>query len=153
MPRHATPKAAARTTRPLPPDDVFRRLVVVRDQLLADPARAASSSSLAKAAGLSRFHFLRRWKEAFGTTPHEDLTRMRIAQAKRLLERDAGSVTDVCFDVGFSSLGSFSALFAERCGCPPSAWRRRYVQVTTTIGGRSALYIPYCFLERSGVAA
>lgn len=139
--------------RPLPPDDVFRRLVVVRDQLLADPAAATSSAALAKAAGLSRFHFLRRWKEAFGTTPHDDLTRMRITRAKQLLERDAASVTDVCFDVGFSSLGSFSTLFAERCGCPPSAWRRRYVQVTTTIGGRSALFIPHCFLVRGTVAA
>lgn len=143
------PLADLQRARPLPPDDVFRRLVVVRDRLLANPAQATSSAALAKAAGLSRFHFLRRWKEAFGTTPHEDLTRMRIAQAKKLLQNDAGSVTDVCFDVGFSSVGSFSALFAERCGCPPTAWRRRYIQVATTIGDRSALYIPYCFLARS----
>lgn len=139
--------------RALPPDDVFRRLVRVRDALLADPANAPSSAALAKQAGLSRFHFLRRWKEAFGVTPHEDLTRLRIARAKELLARDAGSVTDVCLEVGFSSLGSFSTMFAERAGCPPSAWRRHYIQVTSTIPDRSALFVPYCFAVRGGVAA
>jgi AraC-like DNA-binding protein len=45
-----------------------------------------------------------------------------------LLEADAGSVTEICFGLGYSSLGSFSTLFAERVGCPPIAWRRRFVQ-------------------------
>jgi AraC-like DNA-binding protein len=139
--------------RPLPPDDVFRRLVVVRDRLLADPAAAPSQAELAREAGLSRFHFLRRWREAFGVTPHEDLTRLRIARAKALLAADAASITDVCFDIGFSSLGSFSTLFAERAGCPPSAWRRRFVQVTASIHDRSALVVPWCFAFRHGAVA
>jgi AraC-like DNA-binding protein len=130
--------------RPLPPDDVFRRLVTIRDWLVADPAAAPPLDQLARRAGMSRFHFLRRWKEAFGVTPHEDVTRLRIARAKALLAADA-SVTDVCFEVGFASLGSFSTLFAERAGCPPSAWRRRYYQVTAQLHDRSALVIPWCF--------
>jgi AraC-like DNA-binding protein len=134
--------------RPLPPDDVFRRLAVLRDGLLADPAAAPGQAELARRAGLSRFHFLRRWKEAFGVTPHEDLTRQRIARAKALLARDHASVTDVCFEVGFSSLGSFSTMFAERAGCPPSAWRRRFYQVNATWADRSALVIPWCFSYR-----
>jgi AraC-like DNA-binding protein len=131
--------------RPLPPDDVFRRLAAVRDWLLADPGAAPGLAELARRAGLSRFHFVRRWKEAFGVTPHEDLTRQRIAHAKALLIGDRVSVTDVCLEVGFSSLGSFSTLFAERVGCPPSAWRRRYVQVAAAIHDPSALIIPWCF--------
>jgi AraC-like DNA-binding protein len=133
--------------RPLPPDDVFRRLAVLRDWLLSDPAAAPAQEELARRAGMSRFHFLRRWKEAFGVTPHEDLTRLRIARAKWLLATDRASVTEVCFEVGFSSLGSFSTLFAERVGCPPSAWRR-YYQVTSAIYDRSALVIPWCFSYR-----
>jgi AraC-like DNA-binding protein len=136
--------------RPLPPDDVFRRLVVLRDWLLADPADVPAQAVLARRAGLSRFHFLRRWKEAFGVTPHEDLTRLRIARAKTLLATEQASVTDVCLEVGFSSLGSFSTLFAERVGCPPSAWRRRFYQVTAAPSDRSVLVIPWCFALRHG---
>jgi AraC-like DNA-binding protein len=134
--------------RPLPPDHVFRRLVLLRDGLLADPAAAPAQEELARRAGLSRFHFLRRWKEAFGITPHEDLTRLRIARAKTLLAGDHASVTDVCLEVGFSSLGSFSTLFAERAGCPPSAWRRRFWQVNAALPDPSALVIPWCFTYR-----
>jgi AraC-like DNA-binding protein len=139
--------------RPLPPDDVFRRLVTVRDELLANPASAPPQPLLARRAGMSQFHFVRRWKEAFGVTPHEDLTRLRIARAKRLLADDQVSVTDVCLELGFSSLGSFSTLFAERAGCPPSAWRRRYVQVVGTLHHPSALIIPWCFATRLGALA
>ena len=139
--------------RPLPPDDVFRRLVVIRDHLVADPSAAPAQDELARRAGMSRFHFLRRWKEAFGRTPHEDLTRLRIARAKALLAGDAASVTDVCLEVGFASLGSFSTLFAERAGCPPSAWRRRYHQVTAAVYERSELVVPWCFAFRHGAVA
>ena len=134
--------------RPVPPDDVFRRLVAVRDQLIADPSDVPTHDVLARRAGLSRFHFLRRWKEAFGRTPHEDLTRIRIARAKELLIGDRASVTDVCMEVGFTSLGSFSTMFAERVGCPPSAWRRRLWQVTANVQPRSVLVIPHCFALR-----
>lgn len=140
--------------RPLPPDDVFRRLVRVRDLLATDPGNAPTQSELARQAGLSRFHFVRRWREAFGTTPHEDLTRLRIARAKQLLMRDAASVTDVCLDVGFHSLGSFTTLFAERVGCPPGAWRRHVVQVTTSLADQQVrLGIPACWLYRVDLAA
>jgi AraC-like DNA-binding protein len=135
--------------RRLPPDDVFRRLVALRDELRADPAGAAAQEELARRAGLSRFHFLRRWKEAFGVTPHEDVTRLRIARAQTLLAGDWASVTDVCLEVGYSSLGSFSTLFAERAGCPPSAWRRRYVQVASQLHDRAQLVVPWCFLRKA----
>jgi AraC-like DNA-binding protein len=139
--------------RSLPPDDVFRRLAALRDELRADPSAAPAQDELARRAGLSRFHFLRRWKEAFGTTPHEDLTRLRIARAQALLAADAASITDVCLEVGYASLGSFSTLFAERVGCPPSAWRRRYHQVTAAIYDRSQLVVPWCFRLRHGDVA
>jgi AraC-like DNA-binding protein len=135
--------------RRLPPDDVFRRLVEVRDWLRADPGAAPLQDELARRAGLSRFHFVRRWREAFGVTPHQDLTALRIERAKSLLGAEVASVTDVCFAVGFSSLGSFSTLFAERAGCPPSAWRRRYWQVAARPEWRAAMRVP-CFARHFG---
>ncbi|HVK76726.1 MAG TPA: AraC family transcriptional regulator [Kofleriaceae bacterium] len=135
--------------RPLPPDDAFRRLVRVRDWLHAHAAEPVGLDELARRAGMSRFHFVRRWRDAFGVTPHQDLTRMRLDRAKALLAADAARVTDVCLEVGFTSLGSFSALFAERIGCPPGAWRRRYWQVArAATRGPAELLIPWCFVQR-----
>ena len=71
-------------------------------------------------ANLSPYHFLRVHKLAYGETPHEFLTRLRIDRAKTLLARGSHNVTEACFEVGFSSLGSFSALFNQRVGLSPS---------------------------------
>jgi AraC-like DNA-binding protein len=95
---------------------------------------------------MSRYHFVRRFRDAFGATPHQYLMRIRLDRARKLLTADAASVTDVCMDVGFSSLGSFSTLFARRVGVPPSSYRRRVYWVRELPGGVSRLYIPACFL-------
>ncbi|OLD26518.1 MAG: hypothetical protein AUJ04_05820 [Acidobacteria bacterium 13_1_40CM_3_55_6] len=69
-------------------------------------------SEISRQACLSRYHFLRLFRETFQTTPHQYLIQRRIAKAKELLRSKPVSVTDVCFEVGFQSLGSFSSLFA-----------------------------------------
>jgi len=92
--------------------------------LLAD-VRAANMPirDAAREAGLSSFHFIRRFEAVFGETPHQFRTRERLTAAQRLLAR-GHSVTDVCLDVGFSSVGSFSALFARRIGVSPARYQR-----------------------------
>ena len=72
---------------------------------------------------LSPFHFLRLFRKAFNTTPHQYLTERRIEKAKELLSSSGLTVTDVCFEVGFESLGSFSSLFHKRVGHPPITYR------------------------------
>ena len=71
-------------------------------------------NQISRQACLSRFHFLRLFRDTFETTPHQYLIQRRIEKAKELLRLKEMSVTDVCFEVGFESLGSFSALF-RRC--------------------------------------
>ena len=124
-------------------DESFRRLLRARDAIHARYAQSLRLEDLAREATLSPFHFLRLFRYAFGETPHQYLTRVRIDAAKRLLLADA-PVTDVCFDVGFQSLGSFSALFAKRVGSPPSAFRRRIHRFAF---GRQQAWIPYCYLS------
>jgi AraC-like DNA-binding protein/catechol 2,3-dioxygenase-like lactoylglutathione lyase family enzyme len=131
--------------RPLVADDVFRRLCRARDFVHEYHAGPVTLAQLARQAGLSRFHFLRLFRDAFGTTPHEYLTRVRLGRARALLAAEHHSVTEVCLDVGFSSLGSFSALFAERFGCPPSAWRRHFWQVAWPPAPADSLTVPWCF--------
>ncbi len=124
-------------------EDSFQRVLRARDAMHARYAQALRLEDLAHEAALSPFHFLRMFRAAFGETPHQYLTRVRIEAAKRLLLADA-PVTDVCFDVGFQSLGSFSALFARRVGAPPSGFRRR---VHHFAFGPQRVYIPHCYLQ------
>ncbi len=98
----------------------FRRLVRARD-LLADDS--LSVRDIAERVRLSPFHFIRVFGSLFGDTPHQFRTRVRDDRAKSLLARGT-SVTDACMDVGFASVGSFSAMFTRWVGTPPSAYRR-----------------------------
>ena len=79
---------------------------------------------MAAEAGFSKFHFARAFKDAYGETPANYLTRRRVERAKDLLRSANLTVTEVCMLVGFSSLGSFSSRFSELVGMSPSAFQR-----------------------------
>ncbi len=98
-------------------------------------------------ANLSPYHFLRIHKEAFRETPHEFLTRLRIEHAKTLLAKGSHNVSEACFEVGYSSVGSFSVLFARRVGLSPSEYRR-YARSSVAIPREvRTLFIPSCFFS------
>jgi len=84
---------------------------------------APTVAALAARLGVSRFHFTRQFRAVFGTTPRQARIQARLERARELLEAGR-TVTDACMEVGFSSLGSFSALFRRRTGTTPSACRR-----------------------------
>jgi AraC-like DNA-binding protein len=90
------------------------------DRAYAEPL---DLDALARRAGYSRYHFLRAFRDAFGETPRTYLTRRRIERAKDLLRSANLTVTEICFLVGFSSLGSFCSRFTELVGITPTAYR------------------------------
>ena len=98
---------------------------------------------LAREACFSRYHFLRQFKAEFGDTPHQYVTSRRIARARHLLETTDRSITEICLDVGFSSLGSFSTLFQRHVGHSPSRYRRRHFE---SFALPVPQQIPACFL-------
>ena len=104
--------------------ELWRRVNRARDYLHARLAAPISLSEVAAAACLSPFHFLRVFQSAFGQTPHQYLNHCRIERAKFLLEKTTISVTAICLECGFTSLGSFSASFHKHCGFSPRAWRK-----------------------------
>jgi len=123
----------------------YRSLANARDFMRYAYARPISLPDISAQANLSPYHFLRVHKLAYGETPHEFLTRLRIERAKTLLARGSHNVTEACFEVGFSSLGSFSALFRDRVGLPPSDYRR-YVRSSVAIPRTiRPLFVPSCF--------
>ena len=110
----------------------FRRLCQARERLRDACHSSLSIADLAREAHVSPFHFIRQFEALFGVTPHQYRIQSRVDLAKRLLATGELSVTHVCMEVGFSSLGSFSTLFAARVGESPSAYRRRvrpFIQV------------------------
>jgi AraC-like DNA-binding protein len=131
--------AARRDGKPVR-DEAFARLQRARRFIEGAYDEVIDLERIAAEADFSRYHFLRRFKDAFGETPHAYLTRRRIERAKQLLARTDLPVTQICFEVGFSSLGSFSTLFSRHVGRSPDRFRRRYVAVPTL-----PRPIPSCF--------
>jgi AraC-like DNA-binding protein len=123
----------------------LRRLLRARDMARANFDADVRVIDLAREAGLSRAHFLRSFAQAFGVSPHEYVVQLRIDEARRALARGA-SVTDTCMAVGFTSLGSFSRLFAERVGESPRAWQRRVRTLVPSSELWPQVWIPGCFL-------
>jgi transcriptional regulator GlxA family with amidase domain len=102
-----------------------RRLLRARDAMDRSYAQPLDIARLAAIAHVSEAHFIRTFGATFGETPHRYLQRRRVERAMFLLRQTDQSVTGICFDVGFSSLGSFSRTFAEIVGQPPSVYRER----------------------------
>jgi transcriptional regulator GlxA family with amidase domain len=105
--------------------DELRRLRRARDRMDREYAEPLNVPALARTALMSPAHFSRRFREAYSETPYSYLMTRRIERAKALLRQGDLSVTDVCFMVGCTSLGSFSARFTELVGETPSMYRAR----------------------------
>ena len=109
-----------------------------RDAMDRDFAKPLDIAGLARIAIVSEAHFIRVFRATFGETPHRYLRRRRVERAMFLLRETDRSVTEICFDVGFSSLGSFSRTFAEIVGEPPTGYRARAADLRA---------VPACFAK------
>jgi AraC-like DNA-binding protein len=131
----------------MPPSRTLRKLCQARDLIRDFLDDDLTLAEVSQDAGLSTWHFLREFRQAFGETPHAFLTRLRIERAKELLTISGRSVTEICFEVGFSSLGSFSTLFHRQVGLSPAEFRRR-ARVWVSVPGRHPwAFIPVCFCQ------
>ncbi|RIK36845.1 MAG: AraC family transcriptional regulator [Chloroflexi bacterium] len=110
--------------RPATRTELYQRLWLAYDYIAAEYAQPLSLAEIARMASLSPNHLLRSFKQLFGQTPHQFLTERRLERAKWLLRHTDHPVTEICFAVGFASLGSFSWLFRRRVGFSPEQFRR-----------------------------
>jgi AraC-like DNA-binding protein len=131
-------------------DVTYRRLCRAKDFLAANYRERVRLADAASAACLSPWHFHRLYALAFRETPHQFLTRLRIDEAKRRLAISSDSATDICFDLGYESLGTFSSRFRNLVGCSPREYRRLTRRIfVIPFAWRAA--IPFCFVEFFGV--
>jgi AraC-like DNA-binding protein len=101
------------------------RLRRVRDRIDREYARPLDVEALARGAHMSAGHLSRQFRLAYGESPYSYLMTRRIERAMALLRRGDLTATEVCFEVGCSSLGTFTTRFTELVGVPPGAYRRR----------------------------
>jgi AraC-like DNA-binding protein len=102
-----------------------RRMLRARDAMDRAYAQPLDVPTLARIAHVSKAHFIRTFRATFGETPHRYLQRRRVERSMFLLRETDRSVTEICFDVGFTSLGTFSRTFRDIIGEPPTAYRKR----------------------------
>ena len=115
-------------------EDLNRRLLRARDALDRAYAEPLNVRAVAAVAHVSEAHFSRTFRACFGETPHRYLQRRRVERSMFLLRETDRSVTDICFDVAFTSLGTFSRTFREIVGETPSAYRQ----------GHGPIVAPHC---------
>ena len=111
------------------------RLRRVRDRIDREYARPLDVEGLARTEHMSAGHLSREFKAAFGESPYGYLMTRRIERAMSLLRRGDMSVTEVCFEVGYGSLGTFTTRFTQLVGMPPTAYRTANAQATDGIPG------------------
>jgi AraC-like DNA-binding protein len=120
-------------------EDRNRRMLRARDTMDRAFAETLDVPALARVAHISPAHFSRQFRATFGETPHRYLQRRRVERAMELLRETDRPVTEICLDVGFNSVGTFTRTFHEIVGEPPSAYRARFA------GEGSQLRVPACW--------
>ncbi|GAA2718280.1 helix-turn-helix domain-containing protein [Micromonospora olivasterospora] len=114
-----------------------RAMLRARDAMDRAYAEPLDIPALARIAHVSEAHFIRTFRATFGETPHRYLQRRRVERAMYLLTQTDRDITDICFAVGFSSLGTFSRTFRQIVGESPTEYRRRKVPAN----------VPSCFVK------
>jgi len=106
-------------------EEINRRMLRARDAMDRAYAEPLNVPAIAQIANVSEAHFIRTFRATFGETPHRYLQRRRVERAMFLLRATDRTVTDICLDVGFTSLGTFSRSFRDIVGEAPSSYRER----------------------------
>lgn len=105
--------------------------------------------NIADEAAFSKFHFIRIFKIVYGKTPHQYLMGVRIENAKLLLQKDL-SIMEVCFNIGFDSVTTFTGLFRRYTNLSPAAWQHQFKKRKELIKKQPLQFIPNCFAEQKG---
>jgi AraC-like DNA-binding protein len=127
-------------------EDIYKRIVAAKVFIDENYQEPIDLNQISKKAYLSRFHFHRIFSQVYKKTPHQYLTSKRIEKAKNLLSQNK-PVTDVCNQVGFESVGSFSVLFKKEIGFAPTYYRNMAWLKKQQAKEQPKRFIPHCFIE------
>ncbi|WP_223067352.1 helix-turn-helix domain-containing protein [Paenibacillus caui] len=117
---------ALKTVRPLVREEIYKRISLAWDYILAFYKQPLLLAQIARIACMSPNHLLRNYAAVFGLTPHQHITELRLNRAKQLLLNEEHSITDISFELGFQTPVYFSKMFKQRTGLAPSDYRRMF---------------------------
>ena len=126
--------------------DIYQRIATAKIYIDENYDRPLNLGTISRQAFLSRYHFHRLFTRIYRRTPHQYLTQKRLNKAKDLLAENK-AVADVCNDVGFESIGSFSVLFKKEIGFAPTYYRNMAWLKKQQQKQQPRKFIPHCFLE------
>jgi len=128
---------------------LYRRVLNAKLFIEQNYTASINLNEISGEAFFSKFHFLRIFKSAYGKTPHQYLTAVRIAQAKQLLQTSR-PVSEVCFTVGFDSVSTFTTLFKRLVRQTPALYQQTQAERQRQLKATPLKYIPNCFAEKNG---
>ncbi|MCG8575395.1 MAG: AraC family transcriptional regulator [Flavobacteriales bacterium] len=128
---------------------LYKRIVEAKLFIDRNYAQKIELENISSEASFSKYHFLRLFKQAYGKSPHQYLTEVRISAAKRLLEK-GDAVGDVCYAVGFDSIPSFTRLFKKQMGISPKQFSLAQQKTAEQKAKQPFQFIPNCFAESNG---
>jgi AraC-like DNA-binding protein len=126
--------------------DLYKRIIRAKELIDDCCTEQLDIDRIAKEAYFSPYHFLRTFKKIYNKTPHRYLTERRIDKAKELLSVPDTTVTEVCFEIGFESIGSFSTLFNRYVGQSPARYRLEKARKIYLSVNFPEKLIPSCFI-------
>lgn len=126
--------------------DIYQRIVAAKVYIDENYHEPIDLEMISQQAFLSRFHFHRLFTQVYRHTPHQYLTRKRMDKAKDLLAENK-PVTEVCYELGFESIGSFSTLFKKEIGFAPQYYRNLAWLKKQQAKEQPKKFIPHCFIE------
>lgn len=129
---------------------LYRRIVQAKLFIDTNFTEAIDLENIAEEACFSKYHFIRLFKQAYHKTPHQYLVTLRIDYAKKLLSQSECNVTDVCFQIGFESVGSFTTLFKKMNGVTPTEFRQIEQDRARALKQSPLGFIPGCFARANG---
>lgn len=129
---------------------LYRRIMMAKRFIDEHFQKSIDLEGISQEAHFSKYHFIRLFKRSYGKTPHQYLNSVRLEKARELLAQSKQSITAVCVEVGFDSLGSFSYLFNREVGMSPSAYRKMLRDKQDVLREKPLTYIPGCFAGAKG---
>lgn len=128
---------------------LYRRVVAAKLYIDAHYREKIDLPKMAEEACYSKYHFLRLFKQAYGKSPHQYLTEVRIQAAKKLFQQRQ-TIAEVCYRVGFESIPSFTHLFKKTIGVSPKVYLEQQKQLQIEQSNKPLHFIPNCFAENFG---
>lgn len=128
--------------------EIYQRIVTAKIYIDEHFQETIDLEQISQKAFFSRFHFHRIFTTVYKITPHQYLTKIRLEAAKKMLEIEGISITEVCNYIGFVSLGSFSSLFRKKSGYSPQYYRNIAWLKKKLTKDQPKRFIPHCFIDQ-----